>query len=105
MACVAGSEYPQPHVMVMLSEDAQARRADEAFRKELEASFIKLLKEVNESVDPHERLEFITVVQQEWSIENNFLTPTMKMKRNVIEDAYKAMLDDWYGRRQPVIWQ
>ncbi len=105
MVCVAGSEYPQPHALIMLSEDAQARKVDEAFRKELEASFVSLLKEVNASLDPHEHLQFFTVVEQEWSIENNFLTPTMKMKRNVIEDAYKAMLDDWYGRRQPVIWQ
>jgi long-subunit acyl-CoA synthetase (AMP-forming) len=105
MVCVAGSEYPQPHALIMLSEDAQARKVDEAFRKELEASFVNLLKEVNASLDPHEHLQFFTVVEQEWSIENNFLTPTMKMKRNVIEDAYKAMLDDWYGRRQPVIWQ
>ncbi|SFM23311.1 AMP-binding protein [Marinobacter zhejiangensis] len=105
MVCVSGENYPQPHCLVMLSEDASRRKADEAFRQELESSFSSLLKEVNQSVDPHEQLQFITVVRDEWSIENNFLTPTMKLKRNVVEDAYKVDLDSWYAKRQPVIWQ
>ncbi|MCG8612206.1 MAG: AMP-binding protein [Pseudomonadales bacterium] len=104
MVCVAGAEFPQPHAMIMLSEEAMAKRVDDAFRMNLESSFKQLLSEVNETVDPHERLQFFAVVEDEWSIENNFLTPTMKMKRNVIEDAYKQRLDDWYAARKPVLW-
>lgn len=105
MVCVAGAEYPQPHALIMLSEEAESKRADDAFRKELETSFASLLKDINASVDPHERLQFLAVVSDQWTIENQFLTPTMKMKRNTIEDAYKARLDEWYGARQPIIWQ
>lgn len=105
MVCVAGAEYPQPHCMIVLSEDAQAKRSDEAFRQELEASLTKLLKEVNASIEHHEQLQFFAVVSDEWTIENNFLTPTMKMKRNVIEDAYKGKLEEWYGARKPILWQ
>ncbi len=105
MVCVAGAEYPQPHCMIVLSEDAQAKRGDEGFRKELEASLAQLLKDVNASIEHHEQLQFLAVVSDEWTIENNFLTPTMKMKRNVIEDAYKGKLEEWYGARQPILWQ
>ncbi|MCP5160317.1 MAG: AMP-binding protein [Hahellaceae bacterium] len=105
MVCVAGAEYPQPHAMLMLSDEAHARRADESFRKELEQSFNELLKQVNATVDPHEALQFFVVVDQQWTIENQFLTPTMKMKRNTIEDAYKQNLESWYAARQKVIWQ
>lgn len=105
MVCVSGANYPQPHCLVMLSEDAQRKTADGVFRTELETSFASLLSDVNNAVDPHEQLKFIAVVKDEWTIENDFLTPTMKLKRNVVEDAYKANTDSWYAQKRPVIWQ
>jgi long-subunit acyl-CoA synthetase (AMP-forming) len=105
MVCVSGANQTQPHALVMLAEDSRPKMADEAFRKEIEESFKKLIADVNKTVDPHEQLAFITVVSDEWSIENSFLTPTMKLKRNVVEDAYQEKVDKWYAQRQPVIWQ
>ncbi|MDX1757334.1 MAG: AMP-binding protein [Marinobacter sp.] len=105
MVCVSGENYPQPHCLVMLSEEAKKRKADDGYRQELESSFSSLLKDVNQTVDPHEQLQFLAVVKDEWSIENDFLTPTLKLKRNVVEDAYRPDLDSWYAKRQPVIWQ
>ena len=89
----------------MLAEESRPKMADEAFRKEIEESFKKLIADVNKTVDPHEQLAFITVMSDEWSIENSFLTPTMKLKRNVVEDAYQEQVENWYAQRQPVIWQ
>jgi long-subunit acyl-CoA synthetase (AMP-forming) len=105
MVCVSGANQTQPHALVMLGEDVRPKAADENFRKELEASFKNLIQEVNKTVDPHEQLAFITVVSDEWSIENSFLTPTLKLKRNVVEDAYQEKVDHWYAQRQAVIWQ
>ncbi|MBZ2169995.1 AMP-binding protein [Marinobacter sp. F4216] len=105
MVCVSGANQTQPHALVVLGEEVRPRAADESFRKDLEASFKNLIQEVNKSVDPHEQLAFITVVSDEWSVENSFLTPTMKLKRNVVEDAYQEKVDAWYAKRQPVIWQ
>ncbi|HET8850456.1 MAG TPA: AMP-binding protein [Marinobacter sp.] len=105
MVCVSGANQTQPHALVMLGEELRPKAADENFRRELEESFKQLIQEVNKTVDPHEQLAFITVVSDEWSIENSFLTPTLKLKRNVVEDAYQAKVDSWYAKRQPVIWQ
>jgi long-subunit acyl-CoA synthetase (AMP-forming) len=105
MVCVSGANQTQPHALVMLGEETRPKLADEAFRKELEDSFKALIQEVNRTVDPHEQLAFITVVSDEWSIENSFLTPTLKLKRNVVEDAYQSKVDSWYAQKQPVIWQ
>jgi long-subunit acyl-CoA synthetase (AMP-forming) len=105
MVCVSGANQTQPHALVVLGEEIRPKAADEAFRKELEASFTSLLKDINQSVDPHEQLAFITVISDDWSIENSFLTPTLKLKRNVVEDAYEQKVDNWYAQRQPVIWQ
>ena len=105
MVCVSGANQTQPHALVMLAEESRPKMADEAFRKEIEESFKKLIADVNKTVDPHEQLAFITVMSDEGSIENSFLTPTMKLKRNVVEDAYQEQVDNWYAQRQPVIWQ
>ncbi|WP_372986737.1 AMP-binding protein [Marinobacter sp.] len=105
MVCVSGANQTQPHALVMLGEEARPKLADENYRKQLEDSFKNLIREVNKTVDPHEQLAFITVVSDEWSIENSFLTPTLKLKRNVVEDAYQEKVDNWYAQKQPVIWQ
>jgi len=105
MVCVSGANQTQPHALVVLGEEIRPKAADANFRKELEESFKQLIQDVNKTVDPHEQLAFITVVSDEWSIENSFLTPTLKLKRNVVEDAYEAKVDAWYAQKQKVIWQ
>jgi long-subunit acyl-CoA synthetase (AMP-forming) len=104
MVCVSGAEYPQPHALVVLSE-ASSKKADcDNFKKELEDSFQSMIKEVNATLDPHEHIKFITVIGDEWSIASGHLTPTMKMKRDVIESNYKPHLDTWYDARKTVVW-
>lgn len=104
MVCVSGAEYPQPHALVVLSEASAKKTTCDNFKKELENSFQSLIKEVNTTLDPHEHIKFITVIGDEWSIASGHLTPTMKMKRDVIESNYKAHLDNWYDARQAVVW-
>lgn len=104
MVCVSGAEFPSPHALVVLSEAATTRYQDTSIRHELELSFKTLISDVNTTLDPHEHIKFITVVNENWSIENGFLTPTMKMKRDVIEAAYQNNLDEWYDARLPVVW-
>ena len=105
MVCVSGANQTQPHALVVLSEEIRPKSADAAFRAKIEESFKSLIDDVNKTVDPHEQLAFITIVSDEWSIENSFLTPTLKLKRNVVEDAYEAKVDAWYAQKQKVIWQ
>ncbi|AXQ31124.1 AMP-binding acetyl-CoA synthetase [Solimonas sp. K1W22B-7] len=103
--CVAGANQGQPCAMLMLSPEARRRAADPALRNTLAASLSAHLKTVNTSLDDHEQLDFVTVVTDDWNVDNGFLTPTLKIKRHVIEDAYGRHLDAWYAQRKPVIWQ
>jgi long-subunit acyl-CoA synthetase (AMP-forming) len=103
--CVSGENQVSPFCLVMLSEAAQAKREDPAFRQKLEKDFVELLKDVNQTLDPHEHLRFMVVVREPWTIENDFLTPTMKLKRNVVEDAYRDQVENWYAQDKTVIWE
>lgn len=105
MVCVAGVEQPQPYALVQLSEGTHPKRDAPEVRQRLEKELPLLMQEVNATLDPHEHLQFIVVVKDLWTIENNFLTPTMKMKRNVIEDEYQSQVEGWYAARKKVIFE
>jgi len=105
LSCVFGSGYPQPCAVVQLGEDLRPKMGDKAFRDEVTAAFTQLREDINKEVPVYERLEFIVVAKDEWLIENGFLTPTMKIKRSVLEDAYGPQLDTWYGAKQSVVWE
>ena len=64
----------------------------------------ELLAEVNRKVEHHETLHCLVIVDGGWEISNDFLTPTMKIKRTTIEDAYEANVDGWYAQGAKVVW-
>jgi long-subunit acyl-CoA synthetase (AMP-forming) len=47
----------------------------------------------------------LAIVKDPWLIENGFLTPTMKMKRSILEDTYGPKVEDWYGANRRVLWE
>ena len=105
MCCVTGSGHPQPYALVLLAEELRPTLNDDAVRATLEAELDALLNEVNQEVEGFERLQFLVVVKDPWLIENGFLTPTMKMKRSMLEDTYGPKTDGWYAAAQRVVWE
>ena len=97
--CVVGENIPQPIALITLSEYGKSRPAEDVV-----ASLSKTLTVVNPKFDAHERLKKIIVLDQEWTIENNLLTPSMKIKRNEVEKLHKENYVSWYEREEEVIW-
>jgi len=105
-ACVVtGANLGQPLGIVMLNEQAAARTRDAAARAELEASLSQHLQGVNATLDPHEQLKCIVIVTSAWTVDNDIITPTFKVKRNRIEDIYSANYERWEASGKKVIWQ
>jgi long-chain acyl-CoA synthetase len=102
--CVTGANLGQPLALLMLNPDAAAKARDGAGRSALEASLAEHLKKVNAQLDPHEQLDCLVITAEAWSVENDILTPTMKVKRNKIEDVFAANYERWVGQRKKVIW-
>lgn len=63
-----------------------------------------MLADVNAELASHEKMQMIVVAQEPWSIENGFLTPTMKIKRARIEDNVSTKVEGWYGAKGKVQW-
>lgn len=106
-ACVVtGANLGQPLGIVMLNADAAARVAnDAAARAELETSLASHLKGINATLDPHEQLQCIVVVTTAWTVDNDIITPTFKVKRNRIEDLYARYYETWETSGKKVLWQ
>jgi len=101
---VTGSGHPQPHCVVMLSEDAMAD-LEKGAKSTIESELAEHLKAVNGQLPHHEHVAFLAVTTDSWMPENGFLTPTLKIKRATLENTYTPLADKWYGSRQPVVWQ
>ena len=104
-ACyVTGSGYHRPYGVVMLSEEAR-QTASGGNRQLLGTSLTKLLDSVNKAISPFEQLAFLAITEDVWNAENGFLTPTLKIKRKVLDATYGPLAEKWYAMNQPVVWQ
>ena len=104
MSMVSGLGQPAAYAMVVLGEDVRPKLKDAAFKKDVEAQLAQLLKDVNAELASHEKLQMIVVAQQPWTIENGFLTPTMKIKRSRIENEVSTRVEAWYSANGKVQW-
>jgi long-subunit acyl-CoA synthetase (AMP-forming) len=103
--CVCGANQAATYALMLLSEDTRKALASGSSRESVGRELSSFMSEVNASLDPHERLEFAVVVKEPWTTDNGFLTPTMKIRRNVIEERYEPHVERWFEARQSVIWE
>jgi long-chain acyl-CoA synthetase len=102
--CVVGANLPQPIALIVLSADAK-KNAVENGENALEKRLHTLLTEVNQQLESHEQLKKLVMMKDDWTVENNLLTPSMKIKRNVVEGKYSSQFQNWYSDRNTVIWE
>jgi long-chain acyl-CoA synthetase len=105
-ACVVtGANLGRPLGIAMLNAETVARLGDPAAAGELEASLGKHLQTVNDTLDPHERLACLVVDTQAWTVDNDIITPTFKVKRNRIDEIYGGDFERWECSGRTVIWR
>lgn len=103
--CVGGSSQPQPVAFIMLAEDIRLHLKENGQKDDIENTLKTLRTTINEELEPHEKLSFFVIVNEPWTMENDLLTPTMKIKRNKIESRYAPFLDNWAQQKQEIVWE
>ena len=101
---VSGVGQPAAYAMVLLAEALRPRLADPAVRQQVQSEMEKLLSDANSGVADYAQLRMIVIAHEPWTIENGFLTPTMKLKRNRIEAAVAPLVARWYEDGHKVQW-
>ena len=98
--CVAGQHLPQPLALVVLSDIGR-----QAERIVVERSLEDTINALNPKLHNYERVRKVVIVRDPWTVDNNQMTPTMKIKRNVIEARYDTRLQPWYENDEVIIWE
>lgn len=98
--CVVGANLPQTMALVVLSADAKKMDKDE-----INNSLKNTIVEVNGILDKHEKIQKVVIMKDEWTVENNIMTPSLKVKRNVLENLYQGQYNSWYHQKEDVIWE
>ncbi len=97
--CLMGSNRDQPLALIDLSPAARTQA-----REQIAADLLATLERLNAALPAHERLSHLLLVSESWTVDNGSLTPTLKIRRNVLEARYA----EWVVRlpHQPAVhWE
>jgi long-chain acyl-CoA synthetase len=102
--CLMGAGLPSPFALVLLNPETRALCDDAGKREEIERSLERQLEEVNSELEAHERVAFLAIVEGPWNIENELITPTLKIRRTKLEQRYLDRIDAWREQNRRIVW-
>lgn len=98
-ACVVGWGMPAPLLLCTLSEQAK-----NLAQTHLHDHLQQLLDRINKELEHHEQLAKLIIMAEEWTIQNGILTPTLKIKRKVLDETFKDFYNNWYNESVKVVF-
>ena len=103
--CLMGAGQPSPFAVIILSEAMREQCIDPEARDALEESLQARMQEMNRELDPFERVSMIVIAEGPWTVANSMMTPTLKIRRGVLEDHYLRLVEEWRAQERPVVWE
>jgi long-subunit acyl-CoA synthetase (AMP-forming) len=98
MMCLIGLGLPAPILLVVPHDFPNFDRA------RYERTTRKVIERMNSELESHEQIKGVLMIKDPWSIENGILTPTLKIKRHVLEQKYHEVGHNW-PKGELVIWE
>lgn len=98
--CVVGTGIPQPLALIVPSESGRKKSP-----AELQKSLWQTISELNESLQSYEKIAKAVVMQEIWSVENGLMTPTLKVKRNRVENIHLEKYPEWFNHQERVVFE
>ena len=111
IAAILGDRRKFPAVLVspnfvLLEEWARENNIPFTTRTELvahpkvQALYEGIVENINGNLARFEKLKRVLLVADEFTPENGSMTPTMKLRRRVIEDRYRKQIDELYAQAE-----
>ncbi|MFK7933201.1 MAG: AMP-binding protein [Saprospiraceae bacterium] len=98
--CILGLGLPQPVMLVVPSEIGMAKE-----KSALQAGLDQQLVAVNKTIPNYTKISTIIVVKEPFSVENGCLTPTLKVKRNALNQRYQDKLWGWHEEKDKIVFE
>jgi long-chain acyl-CoA synthetase len=80
-------------------------RAELIANPEVQALYEAIVEEVNQNLARFEKLKRVLLVPDEFTADNGALTPTLKLRRRIIEDRYRRQIDELYAQAESAATQ
>ncbi len=103
--CLMGAGQPSPFAVVMLADAVRTQCGDREKRAATERSLGELMVAVNAVLAPFERLSMIVIADGPWTVANGLVTPTLKLRRGLLEERYQRKIDEWRAQDALVVWE
>ena len=97
--CVIGSGLPNAMAICTLSESMKMHATEQQ-----QEQLLQLMQETNQQLEHHEKISKLVVLQEEWTINNGLLTPTLKIKRKAVDASFGEQYVPWSQREDLIIW-
>ncbi len=75
-------------------------RADLVANPKVQNLYEDVVERINQNLARFEKLKRVILVEDEFTIGNGALTPTLKLRRKVIEERYKKQIDELYAQAE-----
>lgn len=98
--CIVGMGIPQPIMLVIPSEMGKNKS-----KSELNESLLQSILEINPTLEKHEKIEKAVIMQEDWTMENGLMTPTMKIKRSHVEKIHMPMYRSWFDAEERILYE
>lgn len=98
MMCLIGLGLPGPILLVVPHDFPNFDR------QRYENTTKRVIAKMNEQLASHEKIKGVLMIKEPWSIDNGVLTPTLKIKRHVLEQKYHDVGQNW-PKDQLVVWE
>jgi long-chain acyl-CoA synthetase len=79
---------------------AFASRTELVANPKVQALYEGIVEEVNQNLARFEKLKRVLLVPDEFTAESGALTPTLKLRRRVIEERYRTQIDELYAQAE-----
>lgn len=98
--CIVGTGIPQPIALVVVSELGKAKS-----KEELAKSLLGTVDELNPKLENFEKIAKVIIMEEDWSVDNGLLTPTLKVKRNKVEGIHMDRYGQWFASPDKVVYE
>ena len=102
--CMVGDGRKFMAALITLSESSMESAKKDSARTITQPDLVSQVKTVvdqlNGTLASYEQIKKFVILRNEFSIAEGEMTPTLKMKRNVIETRYRDVIDAMYGSVQ-----
>jgi long-chain acyl-CoA synthetase len=62
--------------------------------------YAEIVEGINKSLARFEKLKRVIVVPDEFTVDNGVLTPSLKLRRRVVEERYRKQIDELYNQAE-----